>query len=453
MAITPPSLAQAGETIGAFLGLPPPKGADLPHLAGAAAVSLALFLLARLVVGRLESWLDRRVAPRFALAEHRHPFPSRKLAAAMAALAALVALDLVAAAYAWPAYSALLFDISVTIAVAALVWNFAGALHFTTSTRLALALVSDVHVLATRYERLHWMRQSLDSLAVSIGETRISLLDIINIVLAAVVLYALVRLANGAVKVFIRRNSGFDITQRLLVEKVAAIAIAVVAIFVGIDMLGIDTTALSIFSGTIGLGLGFGLQKIFSNLVSGLILLMDRSIKPGDVIVVGESVGEVKKIGTRAVSVITRDGKEHLVPNELLMTERVENWNYSSRDVRIRMSVKVAYDADLDLAESLIHEALRDSPRVLNSPASAVRITGLNDNGVNLEIRFWISDPEDGLGNIQSEIFKRVLTKFRENAITIANPAREIAITDLPPILTRPEVQPDRQSPPTGDRE
>ncbi len=137
-----------------------------------------------------------------------------------------------------------------------------------------------------------------------------------------------------------------------------------IAIFAGIGMLGIDTTSLSVFSGAIGLGLGFGLQKIFSNLVSGIILLMDRSVKPGDVIVVGGSVGEVSRIGTRAVSVITRDGKEHLIPNELLMTEPVENWNYSSRNVRIRMNVRVGYESDLDLVERLLTEATRESPRV-----------------------------------------------------------------------------------------
>ena len=227
----------------------------------------------------------------------------------------------------------------------------------------------------------------------------------------------------------------------MLAEKIAVIAIAVFAIFLAIDMLGIDTTALSIFSGTIGLGLGFGLQKIFSNLVSGIILLMDRSIKPGDVIVVGEAVGKVNKIGTRAVSIITRDGKEHLIPNEVLMTERVENWSFSSRDVRVKMQVTVAYDSDLDLVERLLKEAVQDSPRVLDSPVPVVWIIDLDDAGIKHDLRFWIRDPEDGLGNIQGEIYRRIIAKFQEHGVILGSPSREIAITRVPPIALTGEKE------------
>jgi hypothetical protein len=115
----------------------------------------------------------------------------------------------------------------------------------------------------------------------------------------------------------------------------------------GIDLLGIDLTALTVFSGAFGLAVGFGLQKTFGNLIAGIILLMDRSVKPGDVIVVGDSFGHVTKIGVRAVSIVTRDGKEHLIPNENLMTQEVENWSYSSRDVRVHIPVGIAYDCDL----------------------------------------------------------------------------------------------------------
>ncbi len=127
----------------------------------------------------------------------------------------------------------------------------------------------------------------------------------------------------------------------MLAQKLAAVAILVAAFFIGIDLIGIDLTALAVFSGAFGLAVGFGLQKTFGNLIAGIILLMDRSIKPGDVIVVGESFGHVTKIGVRAVSIVTRDGKEHLIPNENLMTQEVENWSYSSRDVRLHIPVSV----------------------------------------------------------------------------------------------------------------
>src|SRR5690606_19480566 len=139
-------------------------------------------------------------------------------------------------------------------------------------------------------------------------------------------------------------------------------------------------------------------------------------------------------IGTRAVSMITRGGKEHLIRNELLMTERVENWSFSSRDIRIRMSVRVAYDSDLDLVDQLLKDAVRDSPRVLDTPTPVVWIVELGDAGIRHELRFWIRDPEDGLGNIQGEIYRRIIAKFREHRIAIPYPGRDISITNLPEV-------------------
>lgn len=434
MAISAPTVEESATALGDFFGLPPLAAADLGLLAMAAGIIAAIALVARFFSRWLCRWLERSVAPKLEAAEHQRVLPSKHAASAIAAVVAIVLLTVAGAAHDWPPYSVLLFDLAIPLASALAAWRAALAFGLSGSAALAIAIICGSVVLTGRYEQLDFVENSLDGLAVTLGETRISILDILNLAFAAVVLYAVVRVVNHGAKAFIRRRTNLDITQSLLAEKLAAIAIAVFAIFIAIDMLGIDTTALSIFSGTVGLGLGFGLQKIFSNLASGIILLMDRSIKPGDVIVVGEAVGVVNKIGTRAVSIITRDGKEYLIPNELLMTERVENWNYSSRDVRIRMCLKVAYDSDLDLIEGLIHDAAQESPRVLNSPSPAVRITDVSDNGIKLEVRFWIRDPEDGLGNIQSEIYKRILAKFREHEIVMPNPGRDIAITTLPPI-------------------
>ena len=434
MSIIAPTPDQAGQAVGNFLGLPPLRTADVTNLAVTTAAIVLVILLVRLLSSRLCAWLERVVAPRVEASDSSREFPAGIVASAIAILVGLIVLNIIASAFGWPPYSTLLFDLAISSSAALAAWRVAKALNLSPSFALAIALICGFLVLASRYEQLAWVGKSLDAFAVSLGESRVSLLDLLNLGFAGVILYALVRVAYGGFKAFIRGRPNLDITQTLLAEKIAAVVIGVIAIFAAIDMLGIDTTALSIFSGTIGLGLGFGLQKIFSNLISGIILLMDRSIKPGDVIVVGGAVGEVNRIGTRAVSVITRDGKEHLVPNELLMTERVENWNFSSRNVRIRMSVRVTYDSNLDLVESLIHDATRESPRVLDTPTPAVRVTDISDNGIALEIRFWIRDPQDGLGNIQSEIYKRVLAKFRENQIVMPNPGREIEITKVPPI-------------------
>jgi len=435
MASSAPTSNEAVEAVGDFFGLPPFASAEFGELALAFGILVVTYLIARWLSGRMCGWLDRTVAAKIEEADPKRVLPSNHLAATIAAVLAIAILTIASAWHDWPPYSELLFDFAIPFVAAIAAWRLALTFNVSGSAALAVATLCGFAVLTRRYERLDFVERSLDGLAVTFGETRISVLDIIGAIVAGVVLYALVRIANHGAKAFIRRRSDLDITQSLLAEKIAAIAIAVLAIFAAIDMLGIDTTALSVFSGTIGLGLGFGLQKIFSNLVSGIILLWDRSIKPGDVIVVGEAVGEVNRIGTRAVSVITRDGKEYLIPNEVLMTERVENWNYSSRRVRIRMSLRVGYESDVDLVEQLLQDAARESPRVLNSPNPTVRITDISNSGIKIELRFWIRDPEDGLGNIQSEIYKRILVKFREHKIVLPNEGRDIEIHKWPPVM------------------
>ena len=163
--------------------------------------------------------------------------------------------------------------------------------------------------------------------------------------------------------------------------------IIAIAFFVAIDLTGIDLTALAVFSGALGLAVGFGLQKTVGNLIAGIILLLDRSIKPGDVISVGETFGSVSRIGVRAVSIVTRDGKEYLIPNEILMTEEVVNWSYSTRDVRISIPIGIAYDCDVELAHRLMVEAASASPRVLKAPKPAVWMTALGENAINHEIQ------------------------------------------------------------------
>lgn len=159
---------------------------------------------------------------------------------------------------------------------------------------------------------------------------------------------------------------------------------------------------------------------------------MDRSIKPGDVIVVGESFGWVNKIGVRAVSVVTRDGKEHLIPNENLMTQEVENWSFTDRNVRVRIPVTVAYGADLKLAQELMLRAAAESPRVLKSPRTNVWMTAFGDKGLEHEILAWISDPEGGVGNVKSDVLNRLWWLFKEAGIEVPYPQRDVHVRTLP---------------------
>lgn len=289
--------------------------------------------------------------------------------------------------------------------------------------------------------------EAMRHLGVDVGAYRLSLYGLVSTLIVGALLYLVVRTAHRTIKWLLRRNPGIDQTQRLLVEKLSGIFLFIMAGLVGIDLLGIDLTALAVFSGALGLAIGFGLQKTVGNLIAGIILLMDRSIKPGDVIVVGNAadrgghtVGRVSKIGVRAVSVVTRDGKEHLIPNELLMTERVENWSYSSRDVRIRMPVGVGYGCDLRLAQRLMIEAAAGCPRVLDHPAPLVWVTAFGDRAVEHELRFWIADPESGLGNIQGEVFMAIWDAFQANGIALPRPQVDVTLsTVMPPTASPPD--------------
>lgn len=261
-----------------------------------------------------------------------------------------------------------------------------------------------------------------------VGSYRLSLYGLVTAAVVALLLYISVRLLLRAAKWTIRRNPRLDPAQRLLTEKIIAILLFALALFIGIDLLGIDLTALAVFSGALGLAIGFGMQKTVGNLIAGIILLMDRSIKPGDTIVVADAVGRVNKIGVRAVSVITRDGKEHLVPNELLMTERVENWSYSSRDVRVRSRIGVDYASDLEQVQSILIGCAQAAERVLPEPAPVAWIVGFGDSSVDFELRFWISDPEAGIGNVQGDVYMRIWKAFADAGITIPYPQRDVRI-------------------------
>lgn len=276
---------------------------------------------------------------------------------------------------------------------------------------------------------------TLDSWGFTIAGHRISVWTAILVVIVIVGVFVFGKLLTRTSRLFIAKARHLDSTQKLLTEKLVGIAIWAFAILVGIDILGIDLTALAFFSGALGLAIGFGLQKTFGNLISGIILLMDRSIKPGDVIAVSdmsgrESFGQIRKIGIRAISVVTRDRKEYLIPNENLMTNQVENWSYSSREVRVKAPVGVAYGADLDLAEQLMLQAAVGAPRVLANPEPKILLMGFGASSVDFEIRFWITDPEEGVSAVKSEVLKRVWRLFREAGIELPFPQVDLNLRD-----------------------
>ncbi|MGY4395927.1 small-conductance mechanosensitive channel [Sphingomonas sp. UYAg733] len=328
----------------------------------------------------------------------------------------------------WMAVALMIVALGLGYALGMLVYRIGRTLGLGMVLASVLALAVFVATAAGTLGGLRPMIDTLDGIGFNVGSRRISMLGLVNFILVATILFVLARLINRILIHSIARLTHLDISQRVLVQKLGGIAVIMVAVLLGIDLLGIDLTALAVFSGAIGLAVGFGLQKTFGNLMAGLILLMDRSVKPGDVIVVGDTFGAVTKIGIRAVSVVTRDGKEHLIPNETLMTEPVENWSYSSRNVRIHIPIGVSYSSDILLAQKLMLEATTSSDRVLADPAPRVWLTAFGESSVNHEILAWISDPEGGVGNVRSDILNRLWILFRDNHIVLPFPQRDVHI-------------------------
>jgi small-conductance mechanosensitive channel len=426
----------------ASLGLSMPGTADLLALAVAAGIAAFTIVVAWLA-GR---WAGPPIADFW---ERRAGGRTEGLVPRVCALVRYLiiwpALVLALRLHPWPPAAAFLLGLVAAAAGALVVRNVVRGVNLPRWVAWALALFLFVAILADAVGGLDNISDPLETLAFTIGSRRLSLLALIQMLIALLALYAVVKLVNRLIGQSLTHASGLDPTQRLLTQKLAALAVVAIAFFVGIGLAGIDLTALAVFSGAAGLAVGFGLQKTFGNLIAGIILLMDRSIKPGDVISVGETFGQVNKIGVRAVSIVTRDGKEYLIPNELLMTQEVVNWSYSTRDVRISIPVSIAYDCDVGLAHRLMIAAADASPRVLAAPKPNVWITKLGENGIDHEIRVWILDPEAGIGPVRSEILSRVLELFGENNIASPSPQREIVVKAWPgPPAVSEEAPPSR---------
>ena len=266
----------------------------------------------------------------------------------------------------------------------------------------------------------------LDSVGMTFGEVRISLLSVAKGALALGVLLWIMLALSRALERRIKTSDSLTPSAQVLVAMIIKIGLVAFAFFVAIGSLGIDLSALAVFGGALGIGVGIGMQKVVSNLVSGLLLLMDKSIKPNDVIAVGGTYGWVSSLGARYTSIRTRDGIEYLIPNDELITQRVENWSHSDTVVRVNIPVGVSYGSDVRLAMNLCQEAPASVSRVLTDPAPQCLLRDFGDSSINLEIRIWIEDPAEGRANVISEILLRVWDLFRENGIEIPFPQRDL---------------------------
>ena len=268
----------------------------------------------------------------------------------------------------------------------------------------------------------------LDDVAVTFGDLRLSALSIVKgLLTAGVMLWAAAAISR---LLELRLNQAKNLTPsiQVLSAKLAKVLLFTFAILAVLSSMGIDLTAFAVFGGAIGVGIGFGLQKVVSNLISGVILLLDRSIKPGDVIEVGQTYGRINSLGARYASVVTRDGMEYLIPNEDLITQQVINWSFSNPKVRLKVPVGISYEADVRKAIELCKAAAAETDRVLDDPGPNCLMTGFGDSSINLELRFWIQDPENGTANMRSAVLLKMWDKFQENGIGIPYPHREVML-------------------------
>ncbi len=268
----------------------------------------------------------------------------------------------------------------------------------------------------------------LESIAISLGDFRLSALTVLKALAITGLMIAGARMLSRVITGRLSQNDDISPTMRVLTAKLLQIFLFSLAIIVGLKAVGFDLTGLAVFSGAVGVGLGFGLQKVVSNLVSGVIILLDKSIKPGDVISLGDTFGWIEELGARYVSVVTRDGKEYLIPNEDLVTGQVVNWSHTNNFVRLDIPFGTSYGDDPHKVTEIAINAALSVKRVLAQRKPVCWVTGFGDSSVDYVLRFWIGDAQGGLTNVRGQVYLALWDAFRDNGVSIPFPQREVRL-------------------------
>jgi small-conductance mechanosensitive channel len=271
----------------------------------------------------------------------------------------------------------------------------------------------------------------LDEHAVKLGQARISLYTIVSFVLSIALLSLVALWLTNGIQALLKHSEALDDSVKLVLGKITRFLLLMLAVVVAMVTAGIDLTALAVFGGALGVGLGLGLQRIVSNFVSGIVLAFEESVRPGDVLSVGSTFGVVQALHARHIVVRDRDGRDILIPNEALLTSEIVNWSYGDRNMRFHLPVQVSYHDDPEQAMALMEQAARVNERVLADPGPEALLAGFGDNGINLELYLWIHDPENGVNNVRSDVFLRIWQLFREAGITIPSPQHDVRLIPL----------------------
>ena len=268
----------------------------------------------------------------------------------------------------------------------------------------------------------------LEDTAFRVGQQRLSLAMVLTALLTVVLTVLAALWIGRMLEARIMALQHVEINLRFALTKILRSVLVVIAVLIALPIVGIDITVLSVFGGALGVGIGFGLQKVTANYVSGYTILLDRTVSPGDLVTVDHFYGEVTKLTSRCIIVRGPDGTEAIVPNETVITSTVINHSYSNRRVLIRIPVQISYSSNLETALKLMLEAAYSHPRVLKDPAPTALLTAFGDNGINLELLAWIEDPERGKLNLNSDLNLALYKNFSANGIEIPFPQRDIRI-------------------------
>ena len=340
--------------------------------------------------------------------------------------ALMIAARLIMAASTWPSRSYLL-SIAAKLALAWLIIRLVTSV-IRNSTLVRLVSLSAWLVAALSIVgQLDPVIDALDSVAIVLGGLRLTPLLLIKLGVLLIAALWLTNITSNFVESRITQSSDLTPSLQVLLVKMIRVGLMVFAVAVVLSAVGINLSALAIFSGAAGVGIGFGLQKIVANFISGIILLVDKSVKPGDLVTIGDSTGRISAMKTRYISVAAGDGREFLIPNEDLVTQKVTNWTYTDKNTLVKVMFGTNYDADPQLVCKLAIETAAGGSRALkNKPPNCI-LTEFAESGMKFSLTFWIADP-DGMDNVKSDVMLALWETFRRENIKVAYPVREILV-------------------------
>jgi small-conductance mechanosensitive channel len=391
---------------------------------GTAAIA---WLLCRPVRAWLATWLNRvQKTNHFDWLEHHRPWVIERLIPLVTPVAWVTGLWIsvsIAEQVGWPHAVA---QVAINLVLAWLVIRLVADVVPNAALAQLIAVLAWVVAALNIVHLLGPTLDLLDHAAILVGGLRVSLLTVVKGVLSLTILLWAATVGSALFERRMTRISDITPRARVLLGKLLKTTLVTLAVVISLTSIGVDLSTFALFTGALGVGVGLGLQRTVSNLFSGIVLLLDKSIKPGDVIDVGGTYGWVSSLGARYVAVETRDGTEFLIPNEDIISHQVINWSHNDDRVRLKIPVRVPHDSDLDQVMKLMLEAAAAPRRVLESPLPTVLIMAFGESAIELELRFWIADAQNGVHNVKSEVLYGIWRLFQQQGIRIPYPKRDL---------------------------